>query len=59
MIAALTLSGCVNGPSAAAICDGSTGLRTDHAAALVADGGPISKQTGRALIAGIDAGCGE
>ena len=53
----MLISGCVNGPSGTAICDGSEGLRTDHAAALVADGGALSKQTGAALISGIDAGC--
>jgi hypothetical protein len=46
-------------PSATAICDGSERLRTDHAKALIADGGPLSKKSGAQLIAAIDAGCAE
>ena len=43
--------------SAPAICDGSLDLRTDHAAALSQDGGPLSQRTGAALISALDAGC--
>jgi len=56
MIALTT--GCAIGPSAEAICDGTDNLRTQHAAALIEDGGPQSKRSGVALIATIDAGCG-
>lgn len=45
--------------STSAICDGSLDLRTNHAAALYADGGPLSQRTGAALIATLDAGCGD
>ena len=44
--------------SEAALCAGSQALLADHAAALVADGGPMSLVTGQALIATLDAGCG-
>jgi hypothetical protein len=53
----LTSASCQNAPSQAAICDGSSRLRTDHAAALAADGGNRSVVTGARLIAAIDAGC--
>ena len=43
--------------STSAICDGSFDLRTDHAAALSQDGGPLSQRTGAALISTLDAGC--
>ena len=56
-LAATMLTGCVNGPSANAICDGTDALRTEHAGGLATDGGPQSLETGRALIAAIDAGC--
>lgn len=57
----MLLSGCMNAASTSgpAICDGSHGLRTDHAAALAQDGGPLSMQTGAALIGTLDAGCGD
>ena len=59
-LAILTFSvGCTSAVSTSAICDGTTGLRTDHAAALAQDGGALSMQTGAQLIATIDAGCGE
>ena len=57
ILALMLISGCANVPSGTAICDGSEMLRTDHAASLVEDGGPLSKQTGAALIISIDAGC--
>ena len=56
-MALMLISGCATVPSGDAICDGSAQLRTEHAAALVADGGPASKQSGAALIGTIDAGC--
>ena len=43
--------------STSAICNGSFDLRTDHAAALSQDGGPLSQKTGAALIGSLDAGC--
>jgi hypothetical protein len=52
------LTGCAMTPSEAAICTGTEALLADHAAALVADGGPMSLVTGQALIATLDAGCG-
>ena len=42
---------------AQALCDGTKRLRSDHAAALAEDGGPLSVTTGRRLIATLDAGC--
>jgi hypothetical protein len=59
MILMLPVAGCMNVPSADAICDGTRQARTDHAAALVADGGPFSLVTGQRLISRIDAGCNE
>jgi len=58
-MALMSIAGCVNAPSGNAVCDGTAQLRTDHAAALVADGGALSKSTGAALIGTIDAGCGD
>lgn len=52
------LSGCVTGRSGEALCEGTEGARSAHAAALVVDGGPQSRATGRTLIARLDAGCG-
>lgn len=40
-----------------AICDGTRGLRQDHAAGLLVDGGPASRRTGAALIVNLDAAC--
>lgn len=58
LIPLVFLTGCVTGPvSEAAICDGTARLRPSHAAALVEDGGPVSRRTGAALIAAVDAGC--
>ena len=54
---ALFVSSCGFAVNQAAICDGSARLRTDHAAALVQDGGDRSVLTGAALIRAIDAGC--
>lgn len=52
------LSGCATGPASEALCEGTAGARTAHAAALVVDGGPQSRATGRTLIALLDSGCG-
>ena len=59
-LAILILPGCgsMTAPSDSAICTGAQALLADHAAALVADGGPQSLVTGQALIATLDAGCG-
>lgn len=57
MILTMPVAGCMSGQSVNAICDGSREARTDHAAALVEDGGPLSLVTGQALISTIDAGC--
>lgn len=57
LILTLPLSGCATAPSTSAICDGTVQSRTDHAAALAADGGPLSLVTGAFLIQQIDAGC--
>lgn len=58
----MMLAGCWSGArepvESRPLCDGTEQLRTDHAAALAADGGPRSRSTGRALIATVDAGCG-
>jgi len=56
-ILASCATGCASVASGPAICDGSSRLRTDHAAALAADGGDRSVVTGARLIAAIDAGC--
>jgi len=58
-MAMILISGCATVQSQSAICDGSAQLRTDHAADLVTDGGPMSKVSGAALIGSIDAGCGD
>ena len=55
----LCLTGCEIAPSGPAICDATVALRTDHAAALFADGGQLSQRSGARLIATIDAGCGQ
>ena len=55
----LLVSGCATAPNTSAICDGTIQSRTTHAAALVADGGPLSLVTGALLIQQIDAGCGK
>ena len=54
----MSSAGCMSAVSTSgAICDGSFDIRTDHAAALFADGGPLSQKTGAALIGSLDAGC--
>ncbi|MFT3972179.1 MAG: hypothetical protein QM699_01585 [Amaricoccus sp.] len=54
----LILNGCATGPAGEAVCDGTAAARSALAAALVADGGPQSREAGRTLIARLDAGCG-
>lgn len=41
-----------------AICAGTEAARSEHAAALADDGGPLSLVTGANLIQIMDAGCG-
>lgn len=41
----------------AALCEASRKDRTEHAGALLADGGPLSKGTGARLLNGLAAGC--
>jgi len=53
----MMLSGCATALNDSAICDGTAQSRTSHAAALAADGGPLSLVTGALLIQQIDAGC--
>ncbi len=57
LIPMLLLSGCAAGLNNSAICNGTAQSRTSHAAALAADGGPLSLVTGALLIQQIDAGC--
>ena len=53
----LPVTGCVSAVSGDAICAGTKEARTEHAAALADDGGPLSLVTGARLIRLIDAGC--
>lgn len=57
MILILLGAGCTKEVSQAAICDATAASRTDHAAALAADGGDRSVVTGALLIRQIDAAC--
>lgn len=57
MIYPLILMACVSAGSGSAICDGTEAARTEHAAALANDGGPLSLRTGARLIAMIDGAC--
>ena len=50
-------TGCVSAVSERAICDGTDATRTQHAAALAADGGDRSVVTGARLIRQLDAAC--
>ena len=52
----LLMIACVN-VAPVAICEGTASATDAHAAALVADGGPLSLVTGDLLIAQLDAGC--
>lgn len=55
----IPIAGCATAPVVgSALCQGTAEARTAHAAALVVDGGPQSRATGRTLIARLDAGCG-
>lgn len=54
----LPVSGCVSAVNTDAVCAGTEAARTDHAAALAHDGGPLSVITGAHLIRLVDAGCG-
>ena len=54
---AFCATGCANGVSNKAICDGTKASRTAHAAALAEDGGDASVVTGAHLISQIDAAC--
>ena len=56
----LTLPGCglQSVASGEAICGATDAARTEHAAALARDGGPLSLVTGARLIRLVDAGCG-
>ena len=56
---ATSTAGCVPLPDSAAICSGTVSLRKAHAGALLADGGPRSKDTGERLLSGLKAGCKE
>lgn len=53
----MTSAGCASAPKPIAVCDGTQTARSDHAAALVADGAPMARSTGRTLIALVDEGC--
>lgn len=57
MIPLFFASGCANVVNNNAICDGTAATRTEHAAALAADGGNKSVVTGARLIAMIDGAC--
>ena len=54
----LPASGCVSAASTNAVCAGTETARTEHAAALADDGGPLSVVSGARLIQLLDAGCG-
>lgn len=54
----LPASGCVSAESGNAVCAGTETARTEHAAALADDGGPLSVVSGAHLIQLLDAGCG-
>jgi hypothetical protein len=58
MIPMFCATGCVNGARDSAACDGTAGLRTDLAAALV-DAPNDAVVAGARLIQVIDAGCGK
>jgi hypothetical protein len=55
----LMLPGCglKSAVSGEALCAGTEQARTEHAAALASDGGPLSLVTGARLIRLVDAGC--
>jgi hypothetical protein len=53
----LPVTGCVSAVSGEALCAGTEQARTEHAAALASDGGPLSLVTGARLIMLMDKGC--
>lgn len=53
------MAGCVTLPSREALCTSTEDARKAHAGALLADGGPRSKETGVRLLSGLKAGCDE
>ena len=56
----ISVSGCANLLiSEDAICTSTLELRKAHAGALLADGGPLSQETGERLLSGVKAGCNE
>ncbi len=55
----LPVTGCVSAASTNAVCDGTETARTQHAADLAYDGGPLSVVSGAHLIRLLDAGCGD
>lgn len=65
MILLPLIAGCASAPppaipapvSGEALCDGLDPLVNEHVDALIADGGPRSKVSGRRLVAAYDAGC--
>lgn len=57
MILLLPAGSCLNAASGNAICDATEAARSEHAAALSADGGDMSVVSGARLIRMIDAGC--
>lgn len=54
---AIFVSACGDLPTTDAVCTGTEGLRKAHAGALLADGGPMSLDTGERLLSGLKAGC--
>ncbi len=59
MIIAALQAGCASVVSEPVICAGTATARTEHAAALAADGGDLSVVTGARLIKLMDAGCAD
>jgi hypothetical protein len=56
----LLTTACATSPiREAALCDGTRQDRADHAAALLVDGGAMSKKSGAVLLTKIKAGCDE
>ena len=53
----LLATGCMSAVNSNAICDATSAIRTEHAAALAVDGGDKSVVTGARLIAMIDGAC--
>ena len=53
------IGGCTTLASKEALCTSTQDARKAHAGALLADGGPRSKETGVRLLSGLKAGCNE